>query len=76
MNAILGVVQEGRAEHAIEALKEMTASTCKVIRGGQLLAVKSEEIVVGDIVVLEAAIPYPQTAVFSSAPPSRRRNPL
>lgn len=59
LNAILGVVQEGRAEHAIEALKEMTASTCKVIRGGQLLAVKSEEIVVGDIVVLEAGDSVP-----------------
>lgn len=59
LNAILGVVQEGRAEHAIEALKEMTASTCKVIRGGQLLAVKSEEIVVGDIVILEAGDSVP-----------------
>ena len=59
LNAVLGVVQEGKAEQAIEALKEMTASTCKVIRGGQLLAVKSEEVVVGDIVILEAGDSVP-----------------
>ena len=59
LNAILGVVQEGKAEQAIEALKEMTASTCKVIRDGQLQAVKSEDLVVGDIVVLEAGDSVP-----------------
>ncbi len=59
LNAILGVVQEGRAEKAIEALKEMTASTCKVLRDGKLLAVKSEELVVGDVVVLEAGDAVP-----------------
>ena len=68
LNAILGVVQEGRAEHAIEALKEMTASTCKVIRGGQLLAVKSEEIVVGDIVILEAGDSPPIAASSNALP--------
>ncbi len=59
LNAVLGVVQEGKAEQAIEALKEMTASTCKVIRGGQLVAVKSEEVVVGDVVILEAGDSVP-----------------
>lgn len=59
LNAVLGVVQEGRAEKAIEALKQMTASTCKVVRGGKLLAVKSEELVVGDVVVLEAGDSVP-----------------
>lgn len=59
LNAILGVVQEGRAEKAIEALKKMTAATCKVIRDGKLTAVKSEELVVGDIVVLEAGDSVP-----------------
>lgn len=59
LNAILGVVQEGKAEQAIEALKEMTSSTCKVIRDGRLLAIKSEELVVGDIVVLEAGDSVP-----------------
>lgn len=59
LNAILGVVQEGRAEKAIEALKEMTAATSKVIRGGKLVAVKSEELVVGDVVILEAGDSVP-----------------
>lgn len=59
LNAILGVVQEGKAEQAIEALKQMTASTCKVIRDGQLLALKSEDVTVGDIVILEAGDSVP-----------------
>ena len=59
LNAILGVVQEGRAEKAIEALKEMTASTCKVIRDGMLKQIKNEDLVVGDIVVLEAGDSVP-----------------
>ena len=59
LNAILGVVQEGKAEQAIEALKEMTASTCKVLRDGKLVAVKNEDIVVGDIVILEAGDSVP-----------------
>ena len=59
LNAVLGVVQEGKAEKAIEALKQMTASTCKVLRDGKLLAVKSEELVIGDIVILEAGDAVP-----------------
>ena len=59
LNAILGVVQEGKAEQAIEALKQMTAATSKVIRNGQLTAVKSDDLVVGDIVVLEAGDSVP-----------------
>ena len=59
LNAILGVVQEGKAEQAIEALKQMTSSTSKVIRDGNLRAVKSEDIVVGDIVILEAGDSVP-----------------
>ncbi|MBQ9782260.1 MAG: HAD-IC family P-type ATPase, partial [Clostridia bacterium] len=59
LNAILGVVQEGKAEQAVEALKEMTASTCKVLRDGKLVAIKNEDIVVGDIVILEAGDAVP-----------------
>ena len=59
LNAVLGVVQEGKAEQAVEALKQMTSSTCKIIRGGNLTAVKSEDVVVGDIVVLEAGDSVP-----------------
>ncbi len=59
LNAILGVIQEGKAEQAVEALKEMTASTCKVLRNGKLMAIKNEDIVVGDIVILEAGDAVP-----------------
>lgn len=59
LNAILGVVQEGRAEKAIEALKEMTASTCKVIRDGVLRQIRNEDLVIGDVVVLEAGDSVP-----------------
>ena len=46
LNAILGVVQESKAEAAIEALQEMAAATSKVVRDGKLCHVKSEELVV------------------------------
>ena len=59
LNAILGVIQEGKAEQAIEALKQMTASTCKVLRGGNLVAVKNDDVVVGDIVIIEAGDSIP-----------------
>ncbi len=59
INAVLGVLQESKAEKAIEALQKMSAATSKVIRGGKLLAVPSEELVVGDIVVLEAGDSVP-----------------
>lgn len=54
LNAILGVVQESKAEQAIKALQTMTEATCKVLRNGVVTIVKSQEIVVGDVVLLEA----------------------
>ena len=54
LNTILGVVQESKAEKAIDALKEMAAATSKIIRDGKHMTVKSEELVKGDIVILEA----------------------
>ena len=58
-NAVLGLVQENKAESAIAALQEMAAATSKVIRGGKLEVVKSEEIVPGDVIVLEAGDAVP-----------------
>lgn len=54
MNAALGVFQENKAEKALEALKSMSSPYCKVIREGQTSMVKSEDITIGDIILLEA----------------------
>ncbi len=59
LNAILGVIQESKAEAAIEALQTMTAATCKVLRDGKLVVLHSDELVPGDVVVLEAGDSVP-----------------
>ncbi len=59
INAVLGVYQESKAEKAIEALQKMTAATSKVLRGGNVAVVKSEDLTVGDIVLLEAGDAVP-----------------
>ncbi len=59
INAVLGVYQESKAEKAIEALQEMSAATSKVLRDGQIKTVHSEDLVVGDIVLLEAGDAVP-----------------
>ena len=48
------MIQESKAEAAIDALKEMTAATSKVLRDGRVVYIKSEDLVVGDVVLLEA----------------------
>ena len=53
-NAIMGLVQEAKAEKSLEALKKMTAPTCRVKRNGKISTIKSEQKVPGDIVLLEA----------------------
>ncbi len=59
LNAVLGVIQESKAEAAIEALQTMTAAKCKVMRDGRLKVVESSQLVPGDIVVLEAGDAVP-----------------
>lgn len=59
LNAILGVFQESKAEAAIEALQTMTAATCKVLRDGKMTVLHSDEIVPGDVVLLEAGDSVP-----------------
>ena len=59
VNAVLGVYQESKAEKAIEALQEMSAATSKVLRDGKVVQVKSEDLVVGDVVLLEAGDAVP-----------------
>ncbi len=59
LNAILGVIQESKAEAAIEALQTMTAATCKVLRDGKMVVLHSDELVPGDVVILEAGDAVP-----------------
>ena len=54
LNAVMGVVQESRAERAVEELKKMSAPKARVVRGGEIKEIPSEEIVPGDILSLEA----------------------
>lgn len=59
INAVLGVYQESKAEKAIEALQEIAAATSKVIRDGKIKDIRSEDLVIGDVVVLEAGDSVP-----------------
>ena len=59
VNAVLGVYQESKAEKAIEALQQMSAATSKVLRDGKMVTVHSEDLVVGDVVILEAGDAVP-----------------
>lgn len=53
-NAFLGLIQESKAEKALEALKKLSAPTAKVKRDNKIIDIPSEEVVVGDILILEA----------------------
>ena len=59
INAILGVIQESKAEKAVEALQKMSAATTKVLRDGKVEIVKSEDLVVGDVILLDAGDAIP-----------------
>ena len=68
INAALGVFQESKAEKAIEALQEISSAMSKVIREGKQISIKSEDLVVGDIIVLEAGDAVPADArIFECA---------
>ncbi len=62
INAVLGVYQESKAEKAIEALQEMSAATSRVLRDGRVQVIHSEDLVVGDIILLEAGDAVPADA--------------
>lgn len=59
INAVLGVYQESKAEKAIEALQKMSAAVSKVYRDKKVQNIKSEELVVGDVILLEAGDAVP-----------------
>lgn len=62
INAVLGVYQESKAEAAIEALQEMAAATSKVLRDGKVMQIHSEDLVAGDIILVEAGDAVPADA--------------
>lgn len=53
INAVLGFLQENRAEQSLAALKRMLVAQAKVVRGGEQVVIPAEELVVGDLVVIE-----------------------
>ncbi len=67
LNAIIGMVQEGKAQRALEALKKLSSPTAVVRRGGQLAEIPAAGLVVGDIVVLEAGRQVPADLRLLSA---------
>ncbi len=62
INAILGLYQENKAEKSLEALKKMSAASCKVIRDNAIATIATEELVVGDIILVEAGDSVPADA--------------
>ena len=54
INAILGTIQELKAEASLKGLKAMSAPTAKVVRDGKIVVINGNEVVVGDVVVVEA----------------------
>lgn len=62
LNAILGVVQENKAEKALEALKKLSSPLCKVYRDGNLVQLETRELVPGDIISIEAGDYIPADA--------------
>lgn len=59
LNATVGFVQEGKAEQALSAIRHMLSASATVLRGGQRLRVSAEELVPGDLVLLEAGDKVP-----------------
>ncbi|MEN9216189.1 MAG: HAD-IC family P-type ATPase, partial [Gloeomargarita sp. HHBFW_bins_162] len=59
LNGLLGYVQESRAEQALAALKKMSSSRVRVMRGGQLQEVNAPDLVPGDVVLVEAGNKLP-----------------
>ena len=66
-NAILGFIQEYRAERALESLKKLSAPTARVLRDGKEKAIPSQELVPGDIIILESGDRIPADALLLQA---------
>ena len=78
VNALLGVVQESKAEKALEALRGMIAPSAKVVRDGEVQVIRASDLVPGDVILLEAGDLSRPTPDCARRPPSavkRRRSP-
>lgn len=64
LNAVIGVVQESKAEKSLEALKNLSSPSAKVLRDGQKIEIKSEDLVPGDIMLLDAGDLVPADGVL------------
>ncbi|KNF07659.1 cation transport ATPase, partial [Gottschalkia purinilytica] len=64
LNALLGVIQENKAEKSLEALKNLSSPIAKVIREGKRMEVRSQDIVPGDVILLEAGDLIPADGVI------------
>lgn len=62
INALMGVIQESKAEKSIEALQKLAAPNAKVKRAGEIQLIKSEDVVPGDIIIIEAGSYIPADA--------------
>ncbi|MCE5192396.1 cation-translocating P-type ATPase, partial [bacterium] len=70
INAILGFVQESRAERSLAALRRMSSPVCKVLRGGHMVSLDTHDLVVGDVIIVEAGDRIPADARILSATPN------
>ena len=70
INAILGFVQESRAERSLAALRRMSSPVCKVVRDGHMISIDTHDLVTGDVVVVEAGDRIPADARILSATPN------
>lgn len=75
VNAVLGYIQESKAEAAVEALSSMTAPQTNVLRDGKIERINTVDVVPGDIIVLGEATPFPRTDASSPPPAYESRKP-
>lgn len=59
LNAVIGIIQENKAENALNALKDLTKPSAKVVRAGKVLQISAEEVVPGDLLLLDAGDSVP-----------------
>lgn len=59
LNAVIGVLQENKAENALKALRDMTKPSAKVVRDGRVLQISAEDLVPGDLLLLDAGDSVP-----------------